>query len=82
MSHVRPHYDRYVKSGGCCLHRHHVQSGTCLVLRWWRVCAGIDLTTLRPAPYSEPANVDPEEAFVAALASCHMLWFLITTAPS
>jgi organic hydroperoxide reductase OsmC/OhrA len=27
-------------------------------------------------PFSEPANVDPEEAFVAALASCHMLWFL------
>jgi organic hydroperoxide reductase OsmC/OhrA len=27
-------------------------------------------------PYSDPANVDPEEAFVAALASCHMLWFL------
>jgi organic hydroperoxide reductase OsmC/OhrA len=30
---------------------------------------------VRP-PYSEPANVDPEEAYVAALASCHMLWFL------
>ncbi len=29
-----------------------------------------------PAPLSEPANVDPEEAFVAALSSCHMLWFL------
>ena len=27
-------------------------------------------------PYSDPAAVDPEEAFVAALASCHMLWFL------
>ncbi len=27
-------------------------------------------------PFSNPANVDPEEAFVAALASCHMLWFL------
>lgn len=26
--------------------------------------------------YSAPANVDPEEAFVAALASCHMLFFL------
>jgi len=29
-----------------------------------------------PAPYSNPANVDPEEAFVAAIASCHMLTFL------
>jgi organic hydroperoxide reductase OsmC/OhrA len=29
-----------------------------------------------PLPYSDSAGVDPEEAFVAALASCHMLWFL------
>lgn len=29
-----------------------------------------------PAPMSDPAAVDPEEAFVAALSSCHMLWFL------
>lgn len=29
-----------------------------------------------PAPMSVEAAVDPEEAFVAALASCHMLWFL------
>lgn len=29
-----------------------------------------------PPPYAEPANVDPEEAYVAALASCHMLIFL------
>jgi organic hydroperoxide reductase OsmC/OhrA len=27
-------------------------------------------------PYSDPAAVDPEEAFVASLASCHMLFFL------
>jgi organic hydroperoxide reductase OsmC/OhrA len=27
-------------------------------------------------PYSDPAAVDPEEAFVAAVSSCHMLWFL------
>jgi len=27
-------------------------------------------------PLSAPANVDPEEAYVAALSSCHMLWFL------
>jgi len=26
--------------------------------------------------YSDPAAVDPEEMFVASLASCHMLWFL------
>ncbi|MDP1568802.1 MAG: OsmC family protein [Vicinamibacterales bacterium] len=29
-----------------------------------------------PLPYSNPAHVDPEEAFVAAIASCHMLTFL------
>ncbi|WP_165313847.1 OsmC family protein [Vibrio ziniensis] len=29
-----------------------------------------------PLPYSVEANVDPEEAFVAALSSCHMLVFL------
>jgi len=27
-------------------------------------------------PMSDATAVDPEEAFVAALASCHMLWFL------
>jgi organic hydroperoxide reductase OsmC/OhrA len=27
-------------------------------------------------PLSDPARVDPEEAYVAALSSCHMLWFL------
>jgi organic hydroperoxide reductase OsmC/OhrA len=29
-----------------------------------------------PAPWSNAAAVDPEEAFVASVASCHMLWFL------
>ena len=29
-----------------------------------------------PAPYSNPASVDPEEAFVAAVSSCHMLTYL------
>lgn len=28
------------------------------------------------APYSVPENIDPEEAFVASISSCHMLWFL------
>ncbi|MCO4880852.1 OsmC family protein [Paraburkholderia caribensis] len=27
-------------------------------------------------PFSDPAGVDPEEAYIAALSSCHMLWFL------
>ena len=29
-----------------------------------------------PAPWSNPDNVDPEEAFVAAVSSCHMLTYL------
>jgi organic hydroperoxide reductase OsmC/OhrA len=29
-----------------------------------------------PVPYSNPAAVDPEEAYVASIASCHMLTFL------
>jgi organic hydroperoxide reductase OsmC/OhrA len=33
-----------------------------------------------PAPWSNPANVDPEEAFVASVSSCHMLTFLYVAA--
>lgn len=33
-----------------------------------------------PVPMSDPAAVDPEEAFVASIASCHMLWFLALAA--
>lgn len=29
-----------------------------------------------PVPMSNPDNVDPEEALVAAVSSCHMLFFL------
>lgn len=33
-----------------------------------------------PVPASVVAAVDPEEAFVASLSSCHMLWFLYLAA--
>jgi organic hydroperoxide reductase OsmC/OhrA len=33
-----------------------------------------------PLPYSVEANVDPEEAFIASLSSCHMLFFLSVAA--
>ncbi len=33
-----------------------------------------------PLPYSVEENVDPEEAFVASLSSCHMLFFLSVAA--
>ena len=29
-----------------------------------------------PLPMSDASAVDPEEAFIASLSSCHMLWFL------
>src|SRR3954466_1671438 len=29
-----------------------------------------------PAPWNDPNGVDPEEAFVASLSSCHMLFFV------
>jgi len=32
--------------------------------------------TAAPAYFGNPAYVDPEEAFVASLSSCHMLTFL------
>lgn len=33
-------------------------------------------SALVPTPLSDPTAVDPEEALVAALSSCHMLFFL------
>jgi len=33
-----------------------------------------------PPPLSKPEAVDPEEAFVASLSSCHMLFFLFYAA--
>jgi organic hydroperoxide reductase OsmC/OhrA len=33
-----------------------------------------------PAPWSNPHAVDPEEAFVASISSCHMLTFLFVAA--
>jgi organic hydroperoxide reductase OsmC/OhrA len=38
--------------------------------------AGSSSPHVVPVPYSDAAAVDPEEAFVASLSSCHMLWFL------
>lgn len=35
-----------------------------------------------PLPWSDPSALDPEEAFVASIASCHLLWFLALAAKS
>lgn len=40
------------------------------------VLAASSSPSVVPQPWSDAAGVDPEEMFVAALASCHMLWFL------
>ena len=47
----------------------------------WRFDGGIEVAAsssphVVSPPLSNPAAVDPEEAFVASLSSCHMLWFL------
>ncbi len=42
--------------------------------------AGSSSPHVVPVPASDPSAVDPEEAFVASLASCHMLWFLAIAA--
>ncbi len=47
----------------------------------WAFDGGIELAAsssphVVPLPMSNASAVDPEEAFVASLSSCHMLWFL------
>ena len=40
------------------------------------VLAASSSPSVVPLPMSDASAVDPEELFVAALSSCHMLWFL------
>jgi organic hydroperoxide reductase OsmC/OhrA len=47
----------------------------------WSFDGGITLAAsasphIVPAPWSNKDAVDPEEAFVASLSSCHMLFFV------
>lgn len=47
----------------------------------WKFDGGAELAAssspqVVPIPYSNAEYVDPEEAFIASLSSCHMLWFL------
>jgi organic hydroperoxide reductase OsmC/OhrA len=47
----------------------------------WRFDGGVEVVasaspSVVPSPWSSAAAVDPEEAFVAALSSCHMLTFI------
>ena len=44
----------------------------CRMRGWTKACwAGKSA-----APWNDPAGVDPEEAFVASVSSCHMLFFV------
>lgn len=38
--------------------------------------AGSSSPHVVPPPMSDESAIDPEEAFVSSLSSCHMLWFL------
>lgn len=57
------------------------ESGRYSRRHYWRFDGGAELLAsaspdVVPQPMSDPAGVDPEEALVAAVSSCHMLWFL------
>ena len=44
---------------------------------WWRFDGGVEVpASSAPSLSGDPKRVDPEEAFVASISSCHMLWFL------
>jgi organic hydroperoxide reductase OsmC/OhrA len=49
-------------------HRWHFDGGVTVI--------GSSSAHVVPIPYSNPSAVDPEEALIVALASCHMLSFL------
>lgn len=45
----------------------------------WRFDGGVTVPAspspaIVPHPWSNGAHVDPEEAYLASVASCHMLW--------
>ncbi|HSR18897.1 MAG TPA: OsmC family protein [Ignavibacteriaceae bacterium] len=47
----------------------------------WIFDGGIELKAsssphVVPVPMSDESAVDPEEAYIASISSCHMLWFL------
>ena len=51
----------------------------------WEFDGGTQITAssspqVVPVPHSNPNYIDPEEAFIASISSCHMLWFLAIAA--
>jgi organic hydroperoxide reductase OsmC/OhrA len=75
MSHEYHATVRWTRGGASFLDRRYSRGHV------WQFDGGVEIPASSsplsvPLPYSEAAAVDPEEAFVAALASCHMLFFL------
>ena len=60
--------DTFAKGRYSRVHEWHFDGGAVVA-----ACASPDIV---PPPWSDARAVDPEEAFVAALSSCHMLFFL------
>lgn len=47
----------------------------------WRFDSGVEVpASSAPGLFGDPSRVDPEEAFVASISSCHMMWFLYLAA--
>jgi organic hydroperoxide reductase OsmC/OhrA len=66
---------RWEQAGGPFAKRQYSRAHT------WSFDGGITLPAAAsphavPVQFTDPAAIDPEEAFVAAIASCHMLSFL------
>ncbi len=68
VSWVRASTETYIDNNYSRLHEWRFDGGTCV--------PASASPHIVPLPLSVAAAVDPEEAFVAALSSCHMLFFL------
>ena len=66
---------KWVKSEGDFLKGTYSREHTWTFDGGMTVAASSSPAAVRP-PFSNPANLDPEEAYVAALSSCHMLTYL------
>lgn len=57
------------------------EKGTYSRVHQWAFDGGMKIAAsaspfVAPVPMSDPSLIDPEEAFLASLSSCHMLFFL------
>lgn len=68
----RGHHERFVDSRYSRAHEWHFDGGV--------VVPASSAVHSVPLPYSRAENVDPEEALIAAVSSCHMLTFLYLAA--